>query len=75
MNRFINIQMEFTTIVPPLDPLAQVLTVCDPETGDIIGINKSTWRIYDYNFNFYLFEERVNVVTFIGGNCGLMYAT
>jgi hypothetical protein len=75
MNRFVNIQMEFTTIVPPLDPLAQVLTICDPETGDIIGINKSTWRIYDYNFNFILFEERVNVVTFVGGNCGLMYAT
>jgi hypothetical protein len=75
INRFINIQMEFTTIVPPLDPLAQVLTICDPETGDIIGINKSTWRIYDYNFNFILFEERINVVTFVGGNCGLMYAT
>jgi hypothetical protein len=75
MNRFTDIQMEFTTIVPPLDPLAQVLTVCDPESGDIIGINKSTWRIFDYNFNFILFEERINVVTFIGGNCGLMYAT
>jgi hypothetical protein len=75
MNRFTNIDMEFTTIVPPLDPLAQVLTICDPETGDIIGINKSTWRIYDYNFNFILFEERINVVTFVGGNCGLMYAT
>jgi hypothetical protein len=75
MNRFININMEFTTIVPPLDPLAQVLTICDPETGNIVGINKSTWRIYDYNFNFILFEERINVVTFIGGNCGLMYAT
>ena len=75
MNRFTNIDFEFTTIVPPLDPLAQVLTVCDPETGDIIGINKSTWRIYDYNFNFILFEERINVVTFVGGNCGLMYAT
>jgi hypothetical protein len=75
MNRFTNIQMEFTTIVPPLDPLAQVLTICDPESGDIIGINKSTWRIFDYNFNFILFEERINVVTFIGGNCGLMYAT
>ena len=75
MNRFTNIEMEFTTVVPPLDPLAQVLTICDPETGDIIGINKSSWRIYDYNFNFILFEERINVVTFVGGNCGLMYAT
>uniref|UniRef100_A0A6C0IGP3 Major capsid protein N-terminal domain-containing protein n=1 Tax=viral metagenome TaxID=1070528 RepID=A0A6C0IGP3_9ZZZZ len=75
MNRFNNVELEFTTIVPALDPLAQVLTICDPQTGEIIGINKPTWRIYDYNFNMVLFEERINVVTFIGGNAGLMYAT
>lgn len=75
MNKFKLIEMEFTTIVPPLDPLAQVLTICDPQTGTVIGINKPTWRIYDYNYNLYLVEERVNVVTFVGGNCGLMYAT
>jgi hypothetical protein len=74
-NRFNNIEMEFTTIVPPLDPLAQVLTICDPQSGEIIGINKPTWRIYDYNYNFYLMEERINVVTFVGGNAALMYAT
>ena len=75
MNRFTTITFEFTTVVPPLDPLAQVLTICDPTTGGIIGINKPTWRIYDYNFNLVLFEERINMVTFVGGNCGLMYAT
>lgn len=75
MNRFNLIEFEFTTVIPQLDPLAQVLTICDPETGDIIGINKPTWRIYDYNFNLYLMEERINVVTFVGGNAGLMYAT
>jgi len=75
MNRFNNVELEFTTIIPALDPLAQVLTICDPNTGEIIGINKQTWRIYDYNFNLVLFEERINVVTFIGGNAGLMYAT
>ena len=75
MSRFTNIQYEFTTISPPVDPYAQVLTICDPTTGDIVGINKPTWRIYDYNFNMYLMEERVNMVTFIGGNAGLMYAT
>jgi len=75
MNRFNNVELEFTTVVPALDPLAQVLTICDPETGEIIGINKPTWRIYDYNFNLVLFEERINVVTFVGGNAGLMYAT
>jgi hypothetical protein len=75
MSRFNQIELEFTTIIPPLDPLAQSLTICDPETGTIIGINKPTWRIYDYNFDLYLFEERINVVNFIGGNVGLMYAT
>jgi hypothetical protein len=75
MNRFNQIEFEFTTIIPQLDPLAQSLTICDPETGDIIGINKPTWRIYDYNFNLVLFEERINMVTFVGGNAGLMYAT
>jgi hypothetical protein len=75
MSRFTNIQFELTTISPPLDPYAQVLTICDPNTGDIVAINKPTWRIYDYNFNLYLMEERVNSVIFIGGNAGLLYAT
>lgn len=75
MSRFTNIQFEMTTISPPVDPYAQVLTICDPVTGGIIGINKPTWRIYDYNFNMYLIEERVNVAIFQSGNAGLMYAT
>lgn len=75
MNRFNQIEFEFTTIIPQLDPLAQVLTICDPETGNIIGINKPTFRIFDYNFNLILFEERINLVTFVGGNAALQYAT
>jgi hypothetical protein len=74
MSRFTNIQFEFTTISPPVDPYAQVLTICDPTTGDLVGINKPTWRIYDYNFDLYLMEERVNMVIFVGGNAGLLYA-
>ena len=75
MSRFTNIELEFTTITPPVDPYAQVLTICDPTTGDIVGINKPTWRIYDYNFNLYVIEERVNAIIFVGGNAGLLYAT
>jgi len=75
MNRFTYVQFEFTTISPPMDPYAQVLTICDPNTGDIVGINKPTWRIYDYNYNLYVMEERVNMVIFVGGNAGLLYAT
>jgi hypothetical protein len=75
MSRFTNVQFEFTTISPPFDPLAQVLTICDPSTGDLVGINKPTWRIYEYNFDLYVMEERINMVVFVGGNAGLLYAT
>ena len=75
MSRFTNVEWEFTTITPPVDPYAQVLTICDPTTGDIVGINKPTWRIYDYNFNLFVIEERVNAIIFVGGNAGLLYAT
>ena len=75
MSRFTTIELEINTIVPSLDPYAQSLTICDPSSGQIIGINKPTWRIYNYNFNLVVFEERINMVTFVGGNCGLMYAT
>ena len=74
MTKFNKIELEFTTIIPQLDPLAQVLTICDPITGNVIGINKPTWRIYDYNFNLYYFEERINVIRFISGNCSILYA-
>ena len=75
MNLFHLIQWEFTTITPLLDPFAQVLTICNPETGEIVGINKPTWRIFEYNFNLYVMEERINRLIIVGGNAGLEYAT
>jgi len=75
MSRFTNIEFEFTTISPPTDPFAQVMTICDQNSGEIIGINKPTWRIYEYNYDLYVFEERINMITFVGGNAALMYAT
>ena len=75
MSQFNKIEFEFTTVVPPLNPLAQTLTICDPQTGDIIGINKPTWQIYEYNFNLVVMEERFNQAIFLGGNAGLLYAS
>jgi len=75
MSRFSNIELETVTIIPPIDPNAQSLVICDPQSGNVVGINKPTWRIYDYYYNLVIFEERYNVVNFIGGNCGLLYAS
>jgi hypothetical protein len=73
-SKFSTIELEFSTYAPPLDPSANFYTICDPETGIPVGVNKPQWRIYDYNYDLTVLEERYNVITFIGGNCALMYA-
>jgi len=74
LSKFKNIEFEFSTFQPPLDPSAQVFTICDQLTGTIIGINKPTWRIYDYNYDLTVMEERFNILTFTSGNAALLYA-
>jgi hypothetical protein len=74
MSRFNQVELELLTIAPPLNTTVQTTAFCD-DTGRIIGINKPTYRIYNYNFDCTIFEERFNMITFVGGNCGLMYAT
>ena len=69
------IELELNTTVPPLDPHAQSLAICDPDTGDFVGINKPTWRLYDYNYDLTIFQEMYNVLHFASGNCGLAFAT
>ncbi len=73
LSKFKNIELEFTTQVPTLDPEAEFNIICD-ENGAPIGTNKSSWAIYEYNYDFNLIEERYNIVHFTSGNCALMYS-
>lgn len=75
LNKFSKLELEFNTIVPTLDLAAQTTAICDPTSGNIVGINKSSWRIYEYTYNLIMFQERYNMLVFTSGNCGLMYAT
>jgi len=72
ISKFNNIEFEFTTYSPPFDASAQFLTICD-ENGNVVGINKSNWRLYDYNYDLTVLEERYNILTFASGNAGLMF--
>jgi hypothetical protein len=74
LSKFSKIELEFTTITPPLDPNSTFLIICDPDLNAQIGVNKSTNSIYQYGFNLYVLEERYNVLTFLGGNAGMMNA-
>jgi hypothetical protein len=73
MSKFNLIEFEVTTYAPPMDASAQFFTICDG-SGNVIGINKPNWRLYDYNYDLNILEERYNILTFVSGNAGLMFA-
>lgn len=68
------VQFQFVTLTPPFDPMAQTLTVCDPGTGQAIGVNKAMQNIFQYGYNLHVMEERVNMVMFRSGNAALLFA-
>jgi hypothetical protein len=73
LSKFNQIEFEVTTYLPPLDASAQFFTICDG-SGNVIGVNKPNWRIFDYNYNLTVLEERYNILTFSSGNAGLMFS-
>jgi hypothetical protein len=74
MSKFKNIDLEITTFVPSINSdKASYGYICDL-SGNVIGVRKSNWQLFEYNYDLTLFEERYNVLSFIGGNCGMLYA-
>ena len=74
MSNFRTIELEISTISPPIDLAnSSYDQICDA-CGNLIGVRKSNWKLYDYNYNLTIYEERYNILSFIGGNCGMLYA-
>jgi len=74
MSKFKLIELEITTYVPPFDiENSNFEIICDGD-GNAIGTNKQNWRLFEYNYNMTVFEERYNILSFISGQCGLMLA-
>jgi hypothetical protein len=78
MSKFKSIELEITTYTPTLVAAdlsnnIQYGFICDAN-GNVIGIRKQNWKLFDYTYNMVLFEERYNVLSFINGNCGMLYA-
>jgi len=76
MNKFKTIELEITTYVPTMktNPDENAFNIICDNSGNIIGVRKQNWQLYDYNYDMVLYEERYNVLTFMGGNCGMLYA-
>jgi hypothetical protein len=74
LSKYSKIELEITTITPTLNPNAVTLTICDPFSGQQIGVNKAMTKLYNYTYDLMAIEERYNILTFIGGNASLMHA-
>ena len=78
MSKFKTIEIEVNTYVPPVNlDQVQYDVICNAD-GVVIATSSpgqgGSWYMYEYNYNMVLFEERYNVLSFVGGYCGLMYA-
>ena len=74
LSKFRLVELEVTTYVPQFDTANMSYNILCDNTGNPIGTTKNNWRLYQYNYNLKIFEERYNILTFVGGNCGMLYA-
>jgi hypothetical protein len=74
LSKFRKVELEITTYSPPVNPYTNAYNIICDLCGNPIGVNKTNWKMTYYNYNLTLFEERYNILSFIGGNCGMLYA-
>lgn len=75
LGMFQKVELEINTFAPQIDRDGSKFDIiCDAVTGNAIAVNKQNWRLYEYTYNMVLFEERYNVLSFIGGSVGTLYA-
>jgi hypothetical protein len=75
LSKFKNIEFELSTFVPQIDlSNSNVQIICDTDGIPISVSNKNSWRLYQYNYDLTIFEERYNILSFISGNCSMMYS-
>jgi len=74
LSKFRLVELEVSTYIPPYDNENITHNVVCDGTGTPIGISKTNWRLFEYNYNMKVFEERYNILSFIGGNSSMLYA-
>ena len=60
LSKFKTIELEISTHLPRIDVVnSSYNLICDGQI--IVGVNKQNWRLYGYNYDMILFEERYNI--------------
>jgi len=73
LSKFKNIELEFSTISPPIDPSGVNHEHICNQLGVITEIKKPVGSIYKYNYDLIVMEERYNILRFDAGNAELLY--
>jgi hypothetical protein len=71
LSRFKTIELDISTLLPEPNPDASFQVICDTE-GTVIGTTQVD-QLYVYQYDFYMAEERYNLLRIIGGHAGLLY--
>jgi len=74
LTKFKTVELEITTLLPTVDSANVSYSVVCDDGGEVVGVSKQNWRMYEYTYNLHVFEERYNVLSFINGTCGMLYA-
>jgi hypothetical protein len=74
LSKFRLVELEISTYVPPFDIQNMSYNIICDANGIPIGTAKNNWQLFEYNYNMKVFEERYNIISFVGGNCGMLYA-
>ncbi len=72
--RFKTVELEFTTYLPPVSVDGSTVSIECTDGTPVNVSSKPSWALYVYNYNLHVFEERYNIISFVSGNCGLVYA-
>ena len=72
--RFKTVELEFTTYLPPVSVDGSTMGIECTDGTPVNISSKPAWALYVYNYNLHVFEERYNIISFVAGNCGLVYA-
>ena len=74
LSKFRIVELEVSTYIPPFDVENISYNIICDDNSNPVGTSKSNWRLFEYNYNMKVFEERYNILSFVGGNCGMLYA-
>ena len=73
LSKFKDVEFEYNVMTPNIKDDVEISEICDSD-GNVIATHKPLWKLYEYNYNLTIFEERYNILSFMSGNANLKYS-